>query len=360
MRIRRIKQVVIDGLAIFLISCLLLEITLRIYNHISPSYLFYSDSYNRFRGKPFAKDWDFRLNSRGFKDVEFSENKDPGVIRIVGIGDSFAFGVVPYKYNYHTLLGSFFKERGRKIEVLNMGIPDLGPNDYLSLLLKEGLDLKPDMVLLSFFVGNDFLQSDRYYVRNIPSYSYVASLINFLVNIYIPQGRIYHGGSEYCDNCPSFDQETYLRIAHRDGTKSSIFIKGNRQFVRWLNDAVSYMSQINDVCKNHGIDLVIVLIPDELQINEPLQNDIRQTFYNDSQVSDWDYTYPNVIFSRKLKDLGIDSLDLLPFFLAESKSKTLYKPRDSHWNIAGNELAAQTIRDYLVQHKPSYFQRTLN
>lgn len=346
MKVKRIKQIVIEGLSIFLISCLLLEITLRIYNFINPSYFFYSRSYNRFRGKPFGNDWDFKLNSRGFKDVEFSEKKDPKVLRIVGIGDSFAFGVVPYKYNYHTLLGSFLKERGGGIEVLNMGIPDLGPRDYLSLLVREGLDLKPDLVLLSFFVGNDFEQSDRYYVRDMPSYSYVVSLISFLVNI-LPQGRVYHGTSEYCDNCPSFDQDTYLKIEHKNGKKSSIFIKGNKQFERWLSDAISYMSQINDVCKNHGIEFVVVLIPDELQVNEMLQKDIRQNFYNDIQVSDWDYGHPNVLFSSKLKELGVRCLDLYPFFVAESKSKNLYKPRDSHWNIAGNELAAQIIRDFV-------------
>lgn len=347
-KVKRIRQIFRRGLVIFLISFLLLEITLRIYNYIIPSYFFYSDSYNRFRGKPFGHDWDFNLNSRGFKDVEFSDKKDLTILRIVGIGDSFAFGVVPYKYNYLTLLESFLKEQGSQIEVLNMGIPDLGPRDYLSLLVREGLDLEPDLVLLSFFVGNDFEQSDSYYVRNIPSYSYVASLISFLVHIYLPQGRIYHGASEYCDDCPSFDQDTYLKIEHKNGKKSSIFIKGNKKLERWLNEAISYMSQINDVCKNHGIDLVVVLIPDELQVNEMLQNDIRQNFYNDRRGSDWDYGHPSALFSSKLKELGIHCLDLYPFFLTESKSRNLYKPRDSHWNIAGNELAARIIRNYLI------------
>jgi len=52
------------------------EIALRVYDHYVPSFIFYSGSYDRFRGKPFANDWDFKLNSQGFKDEEFSEKKE--------------------------------------------------------------------------------------------------------------------------------------------------------------------------------------------------------------------------------------------------------------------------------------------
>ncbi len=60
-----------------------------------PSYIFYENSYNRFRGKPLADDYDFRLNSRGFKDVERKKEKEPNVYRNLGLGNSLAFGVVP-------------------------------------------------------------------------------------------------------------------------------------------------------------------------------------------------------------------------------------------------------------------------
>ena len=93
-----------DVLIIVLITVALGELGLRIYNSIDPLPIFYSESYNRFRGKPFAPNWNFHLNSRGFNDVEFSTHKTPGTTRILGIGDSFAFGVVPYEYNYLTLV----------------------------------------------------------------------------------------------------------------------------------------------------------------------------------------------------------------------------------------------------------------
>ena len=168
-----------DVLIIVLITVALGELSLRIYNSVDPLPIFYSESYNRFRGKPFAPDWNFHLNSRGFKDVEFSTRKAAGTIRILGIGDSFAFGIVPYEYNYLTLVEQDLKQSGHNVELINMGIPGIGPREYLSLLVNEGFALEPDRVLLSFFIGNDFEESRK---RKLISYSYVASLITYVLD----------------------------------------------------------------------------------------------------------------------------------------------------------------------------------
>jgi len=73
-----------------LITIFMGEIALRVYDHYVPSFIFYSGSYDRFRGKPFANDWDFKLNSQGFKDEEFSEKKE-NVYRILGLGATDCF-----------------------------------------------------------------------------------------------------------------------------------------------------------------------------------------------------------------------------------------------------------------------------
>ena len=191
-----------DVLIIVLITVALGEVGLRIYNSIDPLPIFYSESYNRFRGKPFAPDWNFHLNSRGFKDVEFSTRKAAGTIRILGIGDSFAFGVVPYEYNYLTLVEQYLKQSGHNVELINMGIPSIGPREYLSLLVHEGFALEPDRVLLSFFIGNDFEESRR---RKLISYSYVASLITYVLERWSKfEGQSSHGdGDTYDDNAPN-------------------------------------------------------------------------------------------------------------------------------------------------------------
>ena len=53
-----------DVLLIVLITVALGEVSLRIYNSVDPLPIFYDESYNRFRGKPFAPDWNFHQPSR--------------------------------------------------------------------------------------------------------------------------------------------------------------------------------------------------------------------------------------------------------------------------------------------------------
>ena len=109
------------------LAFLLGEVMLRIYQYVNPVFVFPDHSYNRFRGKPHADDYGFKLNSHGFKDVEFQPTKEPGQLRILGIGDSFVFGHVPYQHNFLTLLEDRLKVQGRPVEVINMGIPGTSP-----------------------------------------------------------------------------------------------------------------------------------------------------------------------------------------------------------------------------------------
>ena len=138
------------------VTCVLFELSLRAFNHFRPSWVFYSDSYDRFRGQAGAPFYDRQLNSKGFNDVEHTLVKGADVdSRILAIGDSFVFGVVPYRANFLTRLEDELRGTIRA-EVVKMGIAAADPQDYLSLLVKEGLAFRPNLVVVAFFIGNDF------------------------------------------------------------------------------------------------------------------------------------------------------------------------------------------------------------
>ena len=341
-----------DVLLIVLITVVLGEVGLRIYNSIDPLPIFYSESYNRFRGKPFAPDWNFHLNSRGFNDVEFSTHKTPGTIRILGIGDSFAFGVVPYEYNYLTLVEQYLKQSGHNIELINMGIPSTGPREYLSLLVNEGFALEPDRVVLSFSIGSDFEESRK---RKLISYSYVASLITYVLDRWTKfEGQSFFSGNQTYtyddDNRPNFTDGAYLELELK---KSSIFWRDNRAFegdcgalVQFcLATALSYISEIKRLCDSRNIGLTIVLIPDEIQVSKALQAQV--TAASGHAPATFDFTLPNKLLHARFEELKIDYIDLLTEFSAHSLNDRLYRPNDSHWNIAGNELASRLILQHL-------------
>jgi|GEM_PF-3840405 len=88
-----------------LIALLLLTgFSLESYHYLSHSTLFYRNSYKEHLGIPHGKNFAFQINSSGFKDLEFAEKSDNNY-RILTIGDSFAFGSVPYKDSVMTLVG---------------------------------------------------------------------------------------------------------------------------------------------------------------------------------------------------------------------------------------------------------------
>ncbi len=227
-----------------ILTLLLGEASLRICHWANPSFIFYSCSYNRFRGRPFSDKYGYRLNSKGFNDTECEARKPAGTLRVLGIGDSFAFGVVPYANNYLTLLEEELRARGKKVEIVNMGIPCIGPEEYLSVLASEGLDLDPDMVLVSFFVGNDFETPQP---RPAWSYSYLYSFADF-GRKYL--GQMIHGDGQYQDDRPSMTDDTYLQI---ECVRSLVFKVKDQGFARAFPGAVHPLLDMKRICYRRGI-----------------------------------------------------------------------------------------------------------
>ena len=82
------------------------------------------------------------------------EAKEPGTIRILGLADSF--GVSGEERNFHYLLEELLRERGHPVEIVNFSVPAYSIEHELELLRRFGARYEPDIVLHSFFVGNDF------------------------------------------------------------------------------------------------------------------------------------------------------------------------------------------------------------
>jgi hypothetical protein len=312
------------------------ESVLRIYQHVNPTFVFPDRSYNRFRGKPHGDDYNFKLNSKGFKDVEFEKHKPPGSIRIIGIGDSFVFGVVPYEYNFLTLLEDRLRAGGFPVEILNMGIPGTSPSEYLSIFLHEGLDLQADLVMVCIFVGNDFEEFRRPPLVQ----SYIGSLIRYLI---IKQkewkGSVVHSSKLYLDEQEGMSEDRYLEI---EAQRSHVFRREDLLFAKTFHNTVFYLQQIRDICRQQHCHLVVVVMPDEMQVDDDLQRKVMSQI-GTVKSDEWDFGLPNRLLASELEELDIDFIDLLDAFKAAAHEMRLYRPFDSHWNIAGNKVAADIL-----------------
>ena len=335
--------------AFFFLVCL--ELSLRLFNFVRPTWIFPTFSYNRFRGKPYSKDYDFKLNSQGFKDIERTKRKSPGVYRIVGIGDSFVFGVVPHRQNFLTVLERKIAESGaRTTEVVKMGIPSTGVDHYYGLLVNEGLRYAPDMVIIHFFVGNDF--TDR---AEHGSSLYIFSLMKFLRLMAFCPGQVIHRVSQYHDDKPSMDDARFLRT---ERNRCQIFIKENPEFAQEMAYILDYLKKIRDVCSSRKIRLLVAIIPDEIQVNGGLQSRVVEAVVGERfrgrplRREDFDFDLPQRRLHAELQALGINYVDMLDDFVRQTQKQRCYKPNDTHWNIAGNELAARALFNAIMPLLP--------
>jgi len=125
--------------------------------------------YTKYAPRADRVDWDIRtssriavrINSRGFRGEEFSNERQEGVARVVCLGASSTFGFgSPDEDTYPRRLQSIASEvmksgacgsRFRSVEVTNLGIPHLTSSNIVELFVNEALPLNPDVV--TFYEG---------------------------------------------------------------------------------------------------------------------------------------------------------------------------------------------------------------
>ncbi len=355
-RLVQLKSLLFKIFAMVFITLALFEIVLRVYHRVHPVFIFSGNTYDQYRPTPLYFHHGFPLNSRGYRDEEFRIEKPATGRRIIAIGDSFVFGATPYPYNFVTILEKELNKNREPVEIINMGIPGLHPGHYLSLLVNEGLELNPDQVIIGFFIGNDFdpyVEPERGIILDN---SYLAAFSRFIwdaKNTWKAASKrllnfknIVNAITVYNDDLPLFDPKTYLELVKR---KSWVFRVDSPGFEDHFKRSVSYLKKISSICQQKGLDLLVVVMPDEVQVDIELQKQMMKALALGEK--DFDFSRPNRLLTQWLADENIDHIDLLDDFTSVSKEKRFYRLRDTHWNIGGNYLAAKSILDHMTRKR---------
>lgn len=159
------RKIIYAGISC-LICLLTLEVSIRILSRYSDKiriltfYKFDNSQFNHINNlesllkkapsnfKPYQNWGGFILNSKGLRTPEYQTNKSPNSIRVIAIGDSFVSdsGSVPYPYHFTVLLEKKLKIwlKNDNVELINLGVPAVGPQFEKKMLEIEGVRLKPD------------------------------------------------------------------------------------------------------------------------------------------------------------------------------------------------------------------------
>lgn len=96
------------------------------------------------------------INSHGYRGATAADAKDPGITRIVMLGDSITFG--PDVGDDETFARRL-DDTHLRWEVLNLAVMGYGTDQALLRLERDGLPLMPDVVVLNICLGNDFIDN---------------------------------------------------------------------------------------------------------------------------------------------------------------------------------------------------------
>lgn len=97
------------------------------------------------------------INSHGFRGRLSERSRDDDSVRLVGIGDSFMFGLGVAEGEYYlAVLEQLLRRecRGTRVEVVNTAVPGYNTVMEVETLRDKGIGLRPDLVIIEF-VGND-------------------------------------------------------------------------------------------------------------------------------------------------------------------------------------------------------------
>lgn len=291
--------------------------------------------------RPHAVTGDIRINSHGFRDPERPVARTPGAYRILGIGDSFAFGSRDPDGIYLRVLEARLLAEGRRVEVINTGVPGYNTLQEITHLRRFGLQFQPDLVLLGLFVTGDVIENHGDVRLQVVAGELTSRPVDRLGRL-LMASRIWRllvvRGVVHADDRGNVHR--WFLDVERDRLRPCG--RRPRPDIRHGYEVTERaLVELRDLLRARGIDLVVLLIPDEVQVNPVVFEDTVATF--GLARGDFDLDQPNRLLGEALARAGIASVDPLPDLREAQRTGPVYWPDDTHLNVQGAAVVASRL-----------------
>lgn len=313
----------------------------------------------------------------GYDDWGFRNSEIPDSVDIVTIGDSHTFGI---NASLYTNWPGQVQQRSRK-SVYNLSAEYSGPVQYFDFFKNKALKINPRHIVVGYYIGNDpFNAFERVYIHddwatfrdstfnkwltsaerdtlsfytNAASQTVSAGILNSLHSWLHQKSRLYSLISSTLGLAES-GQPVAARLTIPEHNIDETFYPfpevvkmdiHNKKIQEGLRLSMHFFKQMNDYCKQLGIDFTILLIPTKTMVyshylfdNDQLRNAnvLTELLKNERNIRE--------ISMRFFMANDIEYIDALPLMQRNIDSEKLYPPlNNGHPNQAGYRLIAKSL-----------------
>jgi lysophospholipase L1-like esterase len=256
----------------------------------------------------------YRTNSLGWREREFTLKKPAGTFRVLVIGDSFAFGT-GVRQNHvlsSRLQQDLTAEHPGPVEVLNLGVPGYNTSHEVALLVRYGIRLDPDLVVIVFVMNDASTPALRRKGGTPPP---------------LPRRPAWEGHSWLVDHLHVRWQDR----ARRNDWARNLHADFQADDPGWkrARDGFQVASALG---RRRGFRVALVIFP--------LLWDLG---------SDYPFVEIHETVAAAARRFGIPVLDLHPAFGERNAESLWVHPSDHHPNEEAHALAARALHDFLVE-----------
>lgn len=279
---------------------------------------------------------------------------------ILGLGDSFTFGHgVEANETYLSLLAQRLVSDGRRVQVINAGVPGYGTRQQAAFLSRQGGRFQPDVVLLGLLPFNDPhdnlapdpLVRDGFLVGRTVDSAGDVSLMYAFKSLLRRRSALYGTVANGVKGIAPLRSRLARFGLAEEGfaveVQSYLTSPPASAEAAWAA-TVPLLQRLREQSASLGARLIILLVPSRAQVDRERWN--RLSAQHGLQEHQVDPQLPIRTVTRHLDALGIAYLDLQATLQRRIESgETLYFDVDGHWNTAGHRAAADALRMYLAE-----------
>lgn len=319
-----------------------------------------------------------RINSQGRRDVERETEKAPGVFRILVLGDSFIEALqVPLEESFGRRLEADLEAKMGQgaVQVATLGVSGYGTAGETLSYEQSGRRLRPDVVLLAFYPGNDVrnnsptlepllrpvygedgtlervitlgrdnakAEAKRGLLWNLQAYQYARKILltkqprlaKFLTDLGILKRNAVR--QEPTDGGVPVDYGVYAR-------------QPSAEWEQAWDLTGQLLTRLHDDVRQDGARLAVMIVTARDDIYPEAWQRILDA--NPAmQGRQWDLEAPELRIVQWCNENAVPCIRLSPVFREHARQgESLHFMFDGHWNEKGHALAAQTVTAALEQ-----------